>query len=180
MRGDQRTIAHVDFNPADIDMIYHPHVEVIGNIGDSARRIAQKLKGASFDNGYFLEKRPELWAHILEGADDPRFPMLPSGWSRRCARRCPTRGCFASTTASTRSGSRAITGPTSRIRCCSTMPSPAWARACLRIMAALLYSGRHVIAVCGDGGFMMSSQELETAIRQGVNPVLTWKIMATV
>jgi acetolactate synthase-1/2/3 large subunit len=26
-----------------------------------------------------------------------------------------------------------------------------------------------VIAVCGDGGFMMSSQELETAIRLGVN-----------
>ena len=31
-------VVHVDFNPADIDMIYHPHVEVIGDIGDTRRR----------------------------------------------------------------------------------------------------------------------------------------------
>ena len=77
MRGDQRTIVHVDFSPADIDMIYHPHVEIIGDIGDSARRLALALNGARFDSGYFLDQRPELWAHIAEGADDARFPMLP-------------------------------------------------------------------------------------------------------
>ena len=31
--------------------------------------------------------------------------------------------------------------------------------------AAMLYPGRRVMAVCGDGGFMMNSQELETAVR---------------
>src|SRR6185312_2651154 len=33
------------------------------------------------------------------------------------------------------------------------------------MMAKLLYPGRRVMAVCGDGGFMMNSQELETAVR---------------
>jgi acetolactate synthase-1/2/3 large subunit len=33
------------------------------------------------------------------------------------------------------------------------------------IMAAMLYPKRRVLAVCGDGGFMMNSQELETAVR---------------
>ena len=33
------------------------------------------------------------------------------------------------------------------------------------MMAALLYPQRRVLAVCGDGGFMMNSQELETAVR---------------
>jgi acetolactate synthase-1/2/3 large subunit len=33
------------------------------------------------------------------------------------------------------------------------------------MMAALLYPRRRVLAVCGDGGFMMNSQELETAVR---------------
>ena len=33
------------------------------------------------------------------------------------------------------------------------------------IMAALLYPRRPVLAVCGDGGFMMNAQELETAVR---------------
>ena len=37
------------------------------------------------------------------------------------------------------------------------------------MMAAMLYPTRRVLAVCGDGGFMMNSQELETAIRLGLN-----------
>ena len=33
------------------------------------------------------------------------------------------------------------------------------------IAAKMLYPEKKVVAVCGDGGFMMNSQELETAIR---------------
>jgi acetolactate synthase-1/2/3 large subunit len=40
------------------------------------------------------------------------------------------------------------------------------------IMAAMLYPKRRVMAVCGDGGFMMNSQELETAVRLGLNLVV--------
>ena len=40
------------------------------------------------------------------------------------------------------------------------------------MMAALLYPKRRVMAVCGDGGFMMNSQELETAVRLGLNLVV--------
>jgi acetolactate synthase-1/2/3 large subunit len=31
--------------------------------------------------------------------------------------------------------------------------------------AKIIYPDRKVIAICGDGGFMMNSQELETAVR---------------
>jgi acetolactate synthase I/II/III large subunit len=40
------------------------------------------------------------------------------------------------------------------------------------MMAALLYPKRRVLAVCGDGGFMMNSQELETAVRLKLNLVV--------
>jgi acetolactate synthase-1/2/3 large subunit len=40
------------------------------------------------------------------------------------------------------------------------------------IMAAMLYPERRVMAVCGDGGFMMNSQELETAVRLKLNLVV--------
>jgi len=170
MRGDRRTIVHVDFNPADIDMIYHPHVEVIGNIGDSARRLALKLKGTSFDNGYFLEKRPELWAHIAEGADDPRFPMLPERLVAEVRKALPDEGMlcldnglykiwFARNYRTHIANTLLLDNALASMG--AGLPSA--------IMAALLYPGRHVIAVCGDGGFMMSSHELETAIRLGVN-----------
>jgi thiamine pyrophosphate-dependent acetolactate synthase large subunit-like protein len=40
------------------------------------------------------------------------------------------------------------------------------------MMAALLYPESRVMAVCGDGGFMMNSQELETAVRLKLNLVI--------
>jgi acetolactate synthase-1/2/3 large subunit len=40
------------------------------------------------------------------------------------------------------------------------------------MMAAILYPKRRVLAVCGDGGFMMNSQEMETAVRLGLNLVV--------
>ena len=40
------------------------------------------------------------------------------------------------------------------------------------MMAALLYPTRRVMAICGDGGFMMNSQELETAVRLKLNLVV--------
>ena len=40
------------------------------------------------------------------------------------------------------------------------------------MMAAICYPDRRVLAVCGDGGFMMNSQELETAVRLGLNLVV--------
>jgi acetolactate synthase-1/2/3 large subunit len=38
--------------------------------------------------------------------------------------------------------------------------------------AAMLYPRRRVLAICGDGGFMMNSQEMETAVRLKLNLVV--------
>src|SRR4029077_7511741 len=40
------------------------------------------------------------------------------------------------------------------------------------MMAAMLYPQRRVLAVAGDGGFMMNSQEMETAVRLKLNLVV--------
>jgi acetolactate synthase I/II/III large subunit len=40
------------------------------------------------------------------------------------------------------------------------------------IAACLLHPERRVLAVCGDGGFMMNSQEMETAVRLRLNLVV--------
>jgi len=38
--------------------------------------------------------------------------------------------------------------------------------------AKLMFPERKVLAICGDGGFMMNSQELETAVRLGLDLVI--------
>jgi len=40
------------------------------------------------------------------------------------------------------------------------------------MLAKLINPDKKVISVCGDGGFMMNSQELETAVRIGLNLVV--------
>ena len=77
MRNGHPAVVHVDFNPADIDRIYYPQLEVIGDIADSAERLARASIGRTFDAGFFLQKRGALLAHIAERADDPRFPIVP-------------------------------------------------------------------------------------------------------
>ena len=37
------------------------------------------------------------------------------------------------------------------------------------IAASMIFPDKKVLSVCGDGGFMMNSQEMETAVRLGVN-----------
>ena len=44
------------------------------------------------------------------------------------------------------------------------------------IVAKMIHPDRRVLAICGDGGFLMNVQELETARRLGVNPVfMVWE-----
>jgi acetolactate synthase-1/2/3 large subunit len=58
----------------------------------------------------------------------------------------------------------------SPIRCCSTTRWRRWAPGLPSAMAsAMVYPERKVMAICGDGGFMMNSQEMETAVRLKLN-----------
>jgi acetolactate synthase-1/2/3 large subunit len=164
------TVVHIDFNPADIDTIYKPHVEVIGDIGDAALRLGQRLAGRTFDAAHFLDQRPALWARIKDRADDPRFPVIPQRLVADVRAALPDDGILCLDNGMykiwfARNYRTHIANTTLLDNALASMgaglPSA--------IMASLLYPGRKVMAVCGDGGFMMNSQELETAIRLGVN-----------
>jgi len=40
------------------------------------------------------------------------------------------------------------------------------------IASKIVYPNRKVVSICGDGGFMMNSQEMETAVRLGIDLVV--------
>ena len=169
-----RKLIHVGYLPASVEQVFYPDAELVGDIGASVAALAARLDGRIMPGAALGALREG----ILHGST--RAPTMAAFRSRRsasctmCASVDAARtGSSASTTACTRSGSRATTAPTSPTRCCSTTRSRPWARACRpRIMAQLLYPGRRVLAVCGDGGFMMNSQELETAVRLGLDLVV--------
>jgi TPP-dependent trihydroxycyclohexane-1,2-dione (THcHDO) dehydratase len=72
-----------------------------------------------------------------------------------------------------RSGLPGITRHTNQILFFSIMPWPVWELVChLPWQRKWYIPKRNVMAVCGDGGFMMNSQELETAVRLKLNLVI--------
>jgi len=170
MKSGGPTVIHMDFNPADVDEVYSPHFEVIGDIADATSRLAEKLTGTEFDSAAFLEQRDAMWERISENDHRDDFPVFPQRLIADVRQALPDDGIvcldngmyklwFARNYRTHIANTLLLDNALASMG--AGLPSA--------IMAALLYPERKVVAVCGDGGFMMNSQELETAIRLGVN-----------
>jgi acetolactate synthase-1/2/3 large subunit len=170
MDGDGPTVIHMDFNPADIDTVYRPQLEVVGEIGDAARRLAERLDGHRFESTDVLEKREMLWTRLQEDEDDGRFPVIPQRLVADVRKALPEDGilCLDNGMYKIWFARHYRTHMANTLLLDNALASMG-AGLPSAIMAALLYPERRVMAVCGDGGFMMNSQELETAIRLGIN-----------
>jgi acetolactate synthase-1/2/3 large subunit len=174
MRDGGPKVVHVDFNRADIDQIYFPEVEIIGDIANSMGRLSDHLHGKlSQDPVYFLKIRDYVLAHTGEGADDPRFPLAPQRIVADVRRVMPADGVICLDNGMykiwfARNYRTHIANTILLDNALATMG----AGLASAMMAAMLYPGRRVMAICGDGGFMMNSQDLETAIRLGLNLVV--------
>ncbi len=167
-------VIHIDFNAADIDRIYFPHLEVIGDIGDTMTRLADALEGKlSLDFGYYRKVQVLVHEHIVKGADDPRYPVAPQrlvAATRKVMSEdgilCLDNGMYKIWFA------RNYRTQTSNTILLDNALATMGAGLPSAMMAALLYPDKRIMAVCGDGGFMMNSQDLETAIRLSLNIVV--------
>ncbi|MEG9435150.1 acetolactate synthase large subunit [Edaphobacter sp. HDX4] len=174
MRDSGPKVIHIDFNPADIDQIYFPHVQLIGDIADSLSRLASVVDGEkAWDATYFKRVQEVVLTHIAEGADDPRFPLAPQRIVADVRRVMPEDGVICLDNGMykiwfARNYRTHVANTILLDNALATMgaglPSA--------MMASLLYPGKRVMAVCGDGGFMMNSQDLETANRLHLNLVV--------
>jgi acetolactate synthase-1/2/3 large subunit len=164
-------VIHVGYTPANVEQVFFPHAEVVGDVGPGLALLADRLEGRLRNAGALTPLREGILARIADRAGEGRFPPTPQRIVHDVRQVMPRTGSWRSTTACTRSGSRATTAPGWRTRCCSTTRWPPWVPGLpSAMMAAMLYPERRVLAVCGDGGFMMNSQEMETAVRLKLEP----------
>lgn len=173
MRNGGPEVVHVDFNPAEIDQVYFPHTEVIGDIADSIARIAGSLEMVQHDSSYYRKVQQFVLLRIGEGATDSRYPLAPQRIVADVRRVMPDDGIlcldngmykiwFARNYRTNVSNTILLDNALATMG--AGLPSA--------MMAAMLYPRKRVMAVCGDGGFMMNSQDLETAIRLELNLVI--------
>ncbi len=167
MRDDGLQVIHVNFFSARVDPVYFPQIEVVGDIANSIWQFCQRLvKPSCWDFSYFEKVRLASDANHREGADDPRFPIIPQRLVADVRKVMPDNGIIALDNGVYKiwfaRNYRAHAPNTVLLdNALATMgaglPSAMAAR--------LVFPERKVMAICGDGGFMMNSQELETAIR---------------
>ncbi|MCG7519815.1 acetolactate synthase large subunit [Ruegeria sp. Ofav3-42] len=168
-------VIHVNYKAAQVDQVYFPQVEVVGDLAQSIERLGKKLGGPlDFDRSYFERVKQETDMHISAGADDPRFPVIPQRFvadTRTVMRDCDIialdNGIYKIWYARNYQAYQPNTVLLDNALATMGAGLPS------AMMAAKLYPDRRVMAICGDGGFMMNSQEVETAVRLGLNLVVT-------
>ena len=164
---------HVSYTPANVEQVYFPHAEVVGDVGPSLELLADRLEGRLHRAGALLALREGIHKRIRAGAGEGRFPPTPQRLVHDVREVIPEDGIVALDNGMykiwfARNYRTWVANTLLLDNALATMgaglPSA--------MMAAMLYPERRVLAVCGDGGFMMNSQELETAVRLKLNLVV--------
>ncbi len=165
-----KTIVVVDSVPAEIDAFFTPAVELVGNVSHVLARLAEECRGATAARGPVARVSSRLRDVVLgrlEAArDDKHFPMQPPRalWELRCA--LGRDDILVSDVGLHKLwiGRMFPAHEPSTVLIANGLAGMGFALPCA-IAAKIVRPERNVVAVCGDGGFLMNVQELETAVR---------------
>jgi acetolactate synthase-1/2/3 large subunit len=166
-------VIHIGYTSANVEEVFFPHAEVLGDIGPSLTQLADQLEGKVKVDPAFFALREEILGRVAEGSDDDRFPVIPQRLAADVRKAMPEDGIVCLDNGMykiwfARNYRTHVANTLLLDNALATMgaglPSA--------MMAAMLYPKRRVLAVCGDGGFMMNSQEMETSVRLKLNLVV--------
>jgi acetolactate synthase-1/2/3 large subunit len=161
---NDKTIIHIDALPAEVDANYIVKCGVLGDIGESLRGIA--IKARPRKQVGFREIRKLIQADRAEYSKDREFPVKPQKivWDvRECLG--PDDIAISDVGAHKMWMSRMYRAERPNTCIISNGFAAMGIAVPGAIAAKLAYPDRKVIAVTGDAGFMMNSQEIETGLR---------------
>ncbi len=169
-----KKIIHINFYSAHVDDVYSPTLEVIGDIAHTIWALTQQIMPQSkWDFSLFNKVKSRTKEHIHKMDFDNRFPILPQKFVSELRNVMPDNGIITLDNGMFKlwiSRNYPAYQPNTVLldNALATMGAGLPAA----IGAKLVHPERKVVAICGDGGFMMNSQELETAVRLGVSIVI--------
>src|SRR5476649_964848 len=147
--NDNAELVHIDVVPAETDSDYLPDVELVGDIADTLDLLTEQIHQRIDLNQFAIH--PLRLVRAMQDIVNSDVTL------------CVDMGSFHIWIARYLYSFRARQVLISNGQQTMGVALP-WA-----IGAALVEPGRKVVSVSGDGGFMQSSMELETAVRLGVN-----------
>ena len=170
-----KQIIHIDFLPAEIDENYMPEIEIVGDLAHTLWMLNEHFEPTKdFDLDFQLEARAKMVAELAEYQDDVKEGQIR-----------PQKVIW---------DVRQVLGPDD-ILLSDVGAHKMWIgryfhcyepNTCLipngfcsmgfalpgAIAAKLVHPDRRILAICGDGGFLMNVQEMETAKRLNTNIVI--------
>jgi acetolactate synthase-1/2/3 large subunit len=164
-------VIHVSTRTAEVDPVYFPQIEVTGDIANAMWQIKEDIvPPGTWNFEKLLRARKAELEHTASLCDDLRFPIFPPCLVKRIRDAMPADGIicldngvykiwFARNYAARQPNTVLLDNALATMG--AGLPSA--------MASAMLYPDRKVMAICGDGGFMMNSQEMETAVRLGLN-----------
>jgi acetolactate synthase-1/2/3 large subunit len=160
-------VLHISFASASVDAIYFPQLEVVGDIANAIWQINESIdvKG-HWDFSTFRTVQQQVQKHTTEKSGDSSFPLIPQRLVADVRKAMPDDGIicldngmykiwFARNYKAYQPNTILLDNALATMG--AGLPSA--------LGASFVYPDRKIVAICGDGGFMMNSQELETAVR---------------
>jgi len=174
MEKGGKKVIHVNFFAAHLDDVYFPQLNVVGDISSSVQHIGDKINiNPDLDFSYFVRIKKEVDSRLTKYFEDDRFPLLPQRLVSIL------RDQLAQDDIVTLDNGVYKIWFARNYKC--YQPNTLLLDNALATMGAglpsamatkMLYPDRKVVSVNGDGGFMMNSQELETAVRLNLDLVI--------
>ena len=163
-----KTIVHVDMLPAEVDQHYIVGVGVLGDISTSLDRLAERAEPCETDD-YALGLRKFIVHERDEFRADTSFPMKPQRVLSDLRTVMDSADILVSDVGAHKMWIARLF-PCYRPNTC--IISNGFASMGIGVPGALaaklIHPQQNVVTVTGDGGFLMNSQELETAVREQV------------
>jgi acetolactate synthase I/II/III large subunit len=171
MKPGGAEVIHVSTRSAEVDPVYFPQIEVVGDIANAVWQMKEDIVPSSrWDFSAMHRFREAEIAHTASLDDDARFPIFPPYLVRKIREAMPGDGIicldngvykiwFARNYLARQQNTVLLDNALATMG--AGLPSS--------MASAMVYPERKVMAICGDGGFMMNSQEMETAVRLKLN-----------
>jgi acetolactate synthase-1/2/3 large subunit len=176
--GRAKRIVHIDTQPAEIDASYSPEVELVGDIAGSLERL---LEAVGPSNQVTAERHVDLREAVLAelGAHehDEGWPIKPQKAIADLRRALGPEDIVISDVGAHKVWvARLYQAYEPNTVIISNGFAAMGISVPGAIAAKLVYPQRKVVALVGDGAFLMNSQELETALRIGTDiTVVVWR-----
>jgi len=165
-------VIHVNFYSSEVDEVYFPHCDVVGDIANAIWQIKEAIQqpNPNWDFTYFMKVKKFTEEHVDDHFNDTSFPVVPQRVVAAVREVVPEDGIVCLDNGMYKVWfARAYRTYAQNTLLLDNALATMGAGLPSAIAVKLQCPDKKVVAICGDGGFVMNMQEVATAVEHGLD-----------